>query len=398
MIRAMDLWLTGYLRTPARRTRPGAVTDIMVAICDHFEPLHDTHRTGGLERIARWQREYPALVRPFRDADGRSPRHTFFYPVEQYDAEFLERLGDLCRETGSEIEAHLHHDRDTEAGLLEKLERGKEALARHGGLATDASGRIRFGFIHGDWALADSDPAGRHCGVRRELSVLRDSGCYADFTMPSAPHRTQTRTVNQIYYAADNGRAKPHDRGVRARVSPAANPPTGGGRQAGDLLLVQGPLALNWRRRKFGLLPRVENAELSGANPPTPDRLRLWLQLGIHVAGQPDWVFVKLHTHGGIPPNMRTLLGDAMPRFYAHLLENYGRAQGFRVHFVTAREMVNIVHAAEDGAVGDAGSYRDYRYRSGQAGACRLPNIPANEKAGAEAKSDRREGAPRRPD
>jgi len=371
MMRAMDLWLPGYLRTPVRRPRSGAVTDIMVAICDHFEPLHDTDRTGALERIACWQRDYPALVRPFRDADGRSPRHTFFYPIEQYDAEFLERLEDLCRETGSEIEVHLHHDRDTATGLRDKLERGKDALSRHGGMATDASGRIRFGFIHGNWALANSDPGGRHCGVTDELSVLREAGCYADFTMPSAPHRTQTRTVNQIYYATGNGRSKPHDHGVRAGVTPATSNLPGtsgmGERVAGELLLVQGPLGLNWERRKLGVLPRVENAELSGANPPTPDRLRLWLQWGIHVAGQPDWIFIKLHTHGGIPPNMRTLLGEAMPRFYEHLLESCSPVRGFRVHFVTARELVNIVHAAEDGAVGDAGDYRNYRYRSGQA-------------------------------
>jgi hypothetical protein len=280
MIRAMDLWLPGYFRTPIRYPRPGEVTDVILAICDHFEPLHATDRAGALERVSRWQRDYPRRVSPFRDADGRSPRHTFFYPIEQYDAEILDRLSDLCRETGSEIEVHLHHDKDTAVGLRDKLERGKEDLARHGALAMDASGRIRFAFIHGNWALGDSHPDGRHCGVPEELRILKEAGCYADFTMPSAPDRTQTRTVNQIYHATSNGHPKPHDHGVRARVGGARNSESGAPHSTlrthnGELLLVQGPLGLKWERRKFGLLPKIENGEISGTNPPTPDRLRL---------------------------------------------------------------------------------------------------------------------------
>jgi len=36
-----------------------------------------------------------------------------------------------------------------------------------------------------------------------------------------------------------------------------------------ELLLVQGPLGLNWRRRKLGLVPKIENAEISADAPPT---------------------------------------------------------------------------------------------------------------------------------
>jgi hypothetical protein len=38
------------------------------------------------------------------------------------------------------------------------------------------------------------------------------------------------------------------------------------------------------------------------------------------------------------------------------------RDRGFRLHYVSAREMVNILHAAEDGHGGDAGPWRDYIY------------------------------------
>jgi hypothetical protein len=38
--------------------------------------------------------------------------------------------------------------------------------------------------------------------------------------------------------------------------------------------------------------------------------------------------------------------------------------KGLRLHYVTAREMVNIIHAAEDGRDGNPGAYRDYRYKT----------------------------------
>jgi hypothetical protein len=393
MIKALDRWLPAYLRRPHRLASTG-VTDIMLAVCDHFEPLHNADKPTAFERLHRWQREFPPLIEPFRDADGIRPRHTFFYPVEQYDPDLVGELTKLCKSCGGEVELHLHHDRDTDAGLRAKLEKGKSDLARHNLLARDSAGNLRYGFIHGNWALDDSHPQRRYCGVPNELATLHDTGCYADFTMPSAPDPTQTRTINSIYYATEDGRPKSHDIGKPARVRDGVGRVTpyapseaqaqlsgahGVSRPTDNsltsvpshltpdlphLLLVQGPLGLNWERRKFGLLPRIENGAITGANPPRPDRLRLWLRLGIHVLGQPNWLFIKLYTHGGIPQNMVTLLADPMRRFFEHALAAYNDGTNYRLHFVTAREMVNIIHAAEDGEVGNAGRFRDYRYIS----------------------------------
>ncbi|MCX8089768.1 MAG: hypothetical protein N3I86_02375 [Verrucomicrobiae bacterium] len=356
MYKALDLWLPAYLSRP-RRPLPDGTLDLLFAVCDHFEPRHDADPATARERVRRWQQIWPALIAPFRDADGVPPRHTFFYPIEQYDPELLSPLTELCSATGAEVEVHLHHDQDSATGLRARLERGKADLARHGLLSRDAHGNPRFGFIHGNWALDHSHPQGRHCGVPEELDVLLATGCYADFTMPSAPDPTQTRTINSLYYATENGLPKSHDSGCPARVrNRNADPPPNG------LLCVQGPLALNWQRRKFGLLPRIENGALTGANPPRPDRMRLWVRLHIHVAGQPNWLFIKLHTHGGVPRNMLTLLGEPMCRFWEHALTHYNDGRRFRLHFVTAREMVNILHAAEDGHTGNPGHFRNYRF------------------------------------
>ena len=158
----------------------------------------------------------------------------------------------------------------------------KELLARrHGLLPKDkGSGEIVYGFIHGNWALDNARPDGRYCGVNNELDILRETGCYADFTLPSAPDPSQTRTINSIYYAVDDpNRPRSHDWGIDVGTGPAP-------RDA--LMIIQGPLVLNWRRRKWGILPRIENGCLQDNQPPARDRLDAWLRgagPGLHPAG-----------------------------------------------------------------------------------------------------------------
>ena len=374
-LRTLPLWLPSYLRQPPARL-PDGVKDVMLCVCDHFEPLHRADKAEARRRMAAWKTEFPKNIAPFRDADGVRPRHTCFYPIEQYDPDLLDDCAELCRASGAEVEVHLHHDRDTEATLRAKLVKGIADFTRHGFLPRDAAGRTRWGFVHGDWALDNSHPDGAQCGVSNELSLLRELGCYADFTLPSCPDVTQTRTINRLYYAQDTSGPKSHDTGVQVRVlcagglqSPpvSASAPNGDCESPapvfGDLLIVQGPLALNWERRKFGLLPRLENSDLTAVNPPRSDRMRLWLQQHIHVLGRPEWIFIKLHCHGGPPPNSGVFLGEPYRAFHQHLAETYTERNGWRMHYVTARELVNILHAAEDGHSGNAGQFRDYRYQ-----------------------------------
>jgi len=357
--RHAEIWLPDYLRSVVRarreRARVRGVIDILFAIVDHFEPLHGAvpHSTG-LRRVQAWRGRYPSAVAPFTDADGLHPRHTFFFPIEQYQAEYLDPLAELTAMGLAEVEVHLHHDGDSAAHLREELEGFTTTLhERHGLLSKDEAGTVRYGFIHGNWALGNSLPGGRWCGVDDELDVLRGTGCYADFTLPAAPSPAQTRTVNQIYYA-DTAPAGPkaHDRGTRAAA----------GRQpvSSRLLLVQGPLALNWRRARWGVVPRLESGTLDARNPPAADRFAQWLSCGISVAGRPEWVFVKVHSHGAPEPNAEALLGPATAAFHRHVLDRFNDGVRYRLHYVTAREMANIVRAAEEGKTGNAGDYRDF--------------------------------------
>jgi hypothetical protein len=354
--RSIDIWLRAWLRQDWRAPAPeGAVRHLMFCFVDHYEPcwMRPTYEVER-QRVARWKQDYPKLCATHQDGDGQPPIHTFFFPEEEYRPEHLDDLVDMCRAGLGEIEIHLHHDHDTEAGLREKLRRFTKTLVeRHDALPVDPiTGQARWSFIHGNWALDNSHPDGIGCGVNNELIILREEGCYADFTMPAAPSPCQTSTINQIYYATDDPlRPKSHDTGTPVRVG---TPPSG------DLLMVQGPLTFDFRKRKLGLLPRIESSDIRAICPPTPDRVDSWVDTGIHVKGRPEWIFVKIHTHGTQERDMDTLLGKPMDEAFTHLERRYNCGKKWKLHYVSAREMYNIIKAAEAGLSGDPHAYRNH--------------------------------------
>jgi hypothetical protein len=125
-------------------------------------------------------------------------------------------------------------------------------------------------------------------------------------------------------------------------------------------MIVQGPLGLNWRERRKGLVPAVENAEIRSDRPPTAARVDLWVKTGIHVEGRPEWVVVKIHTHGTRYHDMDTLLGEPVDAMHRYLESAYNDGERYVLHYVTAREVYNIVKAAEAGESGNPNLYRDY--------------------------------------
>lgn len=334
------------------RPFPRGPIDVLICIADHFEPRWGNPSDDlARQRVERWVTQYPSLFGDLRDSDGRPPRHSFFFPIDQYDAHHVDQLAALCRDGFGEVEIHLHHDADTADNLRMTLNRFTTLFAeRHGLLSRNRNGQLTYGFIHGNWALDNARPDGRWCGVNNELDVLRDTGCYADFTLPSAPSPTQTRTINQIYYAVDDPCcAKSHDRGVR--VGEAVKPER-------SLMMIQGPLLLDWRRRT------LENACLQHSQPPSIARLDHWIRAGVCVPTRPDWFFVKLHTHGAPEANQRILLGEAMQTFHRDLANRGRQDRRFRYHYVTAREMYNLARAAEAGFTGKVYEALDFELRS----------------------------------
>ena len=345
--RSLDQWLGGYLKS--RRQRPqlddGQPYHVFLSVCDHYEPeFGQASEAVALERVDAWCERYPRLFSQFADADGRPPQQTFFFPQDQYRPVYLDRLAELCGDGFGDVEVHLHHHDDTEANLTERLDRFRHDLhERHGLLRLDPdSGEPIYGFIHGNWALANSRRDGCYCGVDNELEILQRTGCYADFSMPSAPVETQTRLVNQIFYAANDPTVrKPYDEGIEAAVG--QTPPDD------HLLMVAGPLGPDWNSRKLGVIPRIENSDLHAFQMPTVERFENWCRIGVHVAGRPDWIFIKLHTHGCKPVNLDAWFSDATVQFHADLARLQADRPEMKLHYVTAWETAQLVHAAERG-------------------------------------------------
>lgn len=356
----LGIWLGGYLTHQkwgkGFRTRAAVHGPLHILFCfvDHFEPISaGSTREQQRARMRDWLELYPALARRHSDSEGRPPQHTWFYPGEDYDPEYLDGLVRLCQQDLGEIELHLHHGYDTADTLRQKIRKACTDFAKHGALVTqEIPPRQVYGFIHGNMALDNSmnDPA--LCGVNEEITVLKDTGCYADFSLPTAPCISQTKTINSIYYAIDDpDRPKSHDTGVDVEVQ----------RQpSGDLMLIQGPLAIKWHSRKWGVIPRIENGEIQASSPPTPARIRCWVKQHIHVKGRPDWVYVKVSCHGAEDRSREALLGASADQMYSDLEKEYRDRVGFRLHYVTARETYNIIKAAEAGMAGDPSLYLDY--------------------------------------
>jgi hypothetical protein len=91
-------------------------------------------------------------------------------------------------------------------------------------------------------------------------------------------------------------------------------------------------------------------------------RFSLWKQAQVRVLGRPDWLFIKLHCHGMNPTQKDAVIGDSFRNFLAALVGSAADRKEM-LHFVTAREMTNILLAACDGREGNPGDYRDYRFK-----------------------------------
>jgi hypothetical protein len=282
-------------------------------------------------RVALWRSEWPAIAKRCKpDSGGNAPRYTFFFPEEEYHPSLIEPLAEMVREGIADVEVHIHHDGEGRKNFVDRISRFCRVLETEHGLLRKRDGKLTFGFIHGNWALDNSRPDGRWCGLNDEILLLRDLGCYADFTMPSGDSPTQCRLVNTIYYCTDDpGRPKSYEHGA---------PVTPGGCIEGDLLMICGPLGMRWRDR---WLPRLETGELCYGNVATPYRVRRWVELAPHIG---DDTFIKLFTHGAQERNSSVLLHDALETGFNLLVEEANR-RSCAVYFVSAWQMYLAIEA-----------------------------------------------------
>jgi hypothetical protein len=125
-------------------------------------------------------------------------------------------------------------------------------------------------------------------------------------------------------------------------------------------MVVHGILGINWKDRRHGLRPAYDDGSITNIFPGDPVRVDYWVDTAIHVPGRPEWIFIKLYTHGNSSADKEANLGEASDRMYEYLESNYNDGVRYRLHYVTAREFYNIVKAAEAGKQGNPNDYRDF--------------------------------------
>lgn len=344
-------WLPGYLKQQRRvkavaeESNVDSDTHVMVLMCDHYEPARYEGEKG-IAGARRWCETYKKSALKFTDDDGRHPLHSWFYRYDYANYSCINMLSEFCYEGFGEIEFHLHHGYDCVSSFSKTIDEGVRWFQTAGAMITaEQQPKRAFAYIAGNWALDNGRGDPQFSGVDKEIWVLSKYDCYADFTFPAFGCPAQPATVNSIYYATDDGKPKSYNKGVEVTV---------GGKKAGDLMIFQGPLYVNWQKG------RIEYAAYESFEKYHQQRLSDWLAADIHVSGRPEWKFIKLHTHG--IQSKDVFSEESLDRLFADTDAAYKKS-GFKLHYVTAREAYNIAKAAEAGMTGNPNDYRDFEIK-----------------------------------
>jgi len=345
------IWLSDYMFNSPSFEEQDEIVDLVFVVVDHWEP------GGHMDVVSRWVNSYQELADKHVDSDGIKLQHTWYYPIDQFRGAEVDSLAMICAAGYGDVELHLHHHGDNSTSLRMKLSAGLDSLQAHGALISP-DGLDHWSFVHGNWALDNSRQTeyGDMCGVNDEITILKELGCYADFTFPAMTHEAQPSLVNKIYYCIDDpDEPKSHDRGVRAKV----------GRQpdSNEFMIFEGPYVIDWTDWQFRTHPTFDDGNLYWEIKTSRHRFDVWLDANVHVEGRPNWVFIRPFTHGAVlsGSGYDNILGRNIDQMLTEVEKHYRDNPKYRLHYMTAREAYNVVKAAEDGKDGNPNEYRDYR-------------------------------------
>lgn len=350
MVSQMPAAPTRELSVPEGTEEEPPPIHILFSLVDHWEPGEGP---DALRRARMWSENYKTVARNHRDADGYPPQHTWF--CAYLDPPSLREIARATFDGLGEMEVHIHHGSDNDdfadntAEMNATVDRFTRTLAQFGACWTaEEIPTTRFGFIHGMWALDNSrfyQGHRQYCGVNREIDLLIEKGCYADFTFP-AWGTMNPPVFGDFLLTQDSDEPKSYERRENVRLlSVKGDPP-----RNDELLLFQGP-------RKSSNIDH--NAR------PTLQRFQQWVSERVSVSGQPYWIFVKCYTHSSQafdhPAGISALTGKAADRFFSEIESAYNDGTRRKLHYVTAREAYNIALAAADGKSGNPHLYRNYK-------------------------------------
>lgn len=345
-LKRIDRWIPyyikGLIRPPSTSNKP---IDIMFLFVDHFE------LNGKEDRLTAWTKGYPEIAKKHLDSDGHHPKHSFFYALDLMHEHELAAMQPVVEKGYGEFELHWHHDHDTSESFVVKLDAAMEIFHKYNYMKPYKEGQKScFSFIHGNWSLANSR-GDNFCGVNNEVEILKNQGCYADFTYPALFSEAQPPMINNIYYCSNLDTASCYFQGRDATVNKPAND--------NEFMIFQGPMTINWLDWRHKWHPTIEDGDINKF--PThddPKRINAWMRQNIHVKGKPEWRFVKIFCHGA--QDHKSVVSDTTDRMFSYIEKHYNDGKKYRLHYVSAREAYNIVRAAEDNKQGNPNDYRNY--------------------------------------
>ncbi len=350
----------------------GQTKHVIFTYVDHFEP-------NGQGEVDLWVDNYTPMAARHVDSDGKAFQHSWFMlapanwfdfwgdgtppnfaPLDNYAIKFNE----ATYAGVGEIDYHLHHGVTNEAArteatavaeVIDWTNQASERMQAHGAWITaEATPQRAFGFVHGMWALDNTrNPNGYYqwCGVNAELALLSSLGVYAEFTFP-AWGPMEPLNPDTIFYAQDD--PLPGSYKNPANIQEVAV----GVAPYGDLMIIQGPNTNTNIGFRAGAGAYNHAATLA--------RMNEWVSHDIKVVGQDDWIFVKVYTHGCFgrisedATSRDYQWGTVMENFLTDIETAYRDANGWDLHYASAREMYNIAKAAEAGMTGNPGDYRNF--------------------------------------
>ena len=141
-------------------------------------------RVRNAAMMDRWVSEYPKIADRHRDSGGAPVAAHLVLPRRAADRSQHEG----ATEAGG---GRVRRDRTPSSSFQRyaAIRTGSDSSGRsRGSRRSDsyksADGATHFGFIHGNWSL-DNSRGNAFCGNDRELAMLRELGCFGDYTFSS---------------------------------------------------------------------------------------------------------------------------------------------------------------------------------------------------------------------
>jgi len=340
-------WAPNYLLAgTSKENVPDSQKHLIFIMVDHYEHFAKGVIPQSVENNRIWCEKFRKISDKYLDDYGNKFRYTWFYPYDHHIDGIMDELSDMSFRGYGEVEMHWHLPIDgsvTPQTYQQKLNEALEWYHQFGAMITDEeTPRTAFAYIGGNWDL-DASRTPKSNGLTNQIDVLRKSGCYADFTFSTIGTNAQPQKINSIYYVIDDTeKPKSHDTGIDAEVGKQPN--------ENQFMIFEGPMTIDWQGAlEYGAIesdPRFQ-----------PDRIPKWLKANIHVKGRPEWVFVKVYSHGA---QSAKIVLDHDLEWMLQSLQEYCKTHGIKLHFMTTREAYNLVKAAEAGKSGNPEDYRDF--------------------------------------